>query len=545
MLLSVNPVTRRRLALSLLTFLLVFACSTQLAAQQALQKIRTFYSLDAPAVPAGLRETPVIPPIDGLSSLAKASDGATWVGSTRGAVRFDPTAAPDRRYQIFAGLRYLPDDEVLSLYPDSQRGMWVRTRSGVSHIELRPMTLLQKADHFEDRILRRHDRYGMVADSHLLTPGDLSTNTLTSSDNDGLWTAMYGAAECFRYAQTHSPKALALAKKSIEAVLFLEKITGIPGFPARSYVKKGEPRPKDGVWHWTPDGEIQWKGDTSSDEIVGHFFLFSVAWDTLDDPQIKKQISDTARRIMDYILANGYNLIDVTGKPTYWGEWTPTYFASKRGYADAPLNAAELMSFLKTTHHITKDPKYDREYRKVAFDMGYAEMATRELERREELNYSDEELAYLAFYPLFRYEKDPKLLDSIRRAAGDWWQNMQREQNPLWIYIHALGQPAPIAQFGKKYFPQARNTLERIPMDLIKWTIKNSGRPDIVFDTKVDRFDKRQVLTFLPPDERPVMKWNGNPFVIDGGHGGTSEDDGAAFLLPYWMGRHFGFLTDK
>jgi len=33
------------------------------------------------------------------------------------------------------------------------------------------------------------------------------------------------------------------------------------------------------------------------------------------------------------------------------------------------------------------------------------------------------------------------------------------------------------------------------------------------------------------------MKWNGNPFVIDGGAGGQGEDDGAAFLLPTgWAG---------
>ncbi|MCU1272965.1 MAG: hypothetical protein JWO48_396, partial [Bryobacterales bacterium] len=40
--------------------------------------------------------------------------------------------------------------------------------------------------------------------------------------------------------------------------------------------------------------------------------------------------------------------------------------------------------------------------------------------------------------------------------------------------------------------------------------------------------------------ERPVMKWNGNPFRIDGGNGGRTEDDGAFFLLPYWMGRYLG-----
>jgi hypothetical protein len=48
------------------------------------------------------------------------------------------------------------------------------------------------------------------------------------------------------------------------------------------------------------------------------------------------------------------------------------------------------------------------------------------------------------------------------------------------------------------------------------------------------------------PGERPVMKmkWNGNPFRIDGGNLGRTEDDGAFFLLPYWMGRYLGLLLE-
>ena len=41
------------------------------------------------------------------------------------------------------------------------------------------------------------------------------------------------------------------------------------------------------------------------------------------------------------------------------------------------------------------------------------------------------------------------------------------------------------------------------------------------------------------------MKWNGNPFRIDGGGNGGGEDDGAFFLLPYWMGRYHGFLVGE
>ena len=84
-----------------------------------------------------------------------------------------------------------------------------------------------------------------------------------------------------------------------------------------------------------------------------------------------------------------------------------------------------------------------------------------------------------------------------------------------------------------------------MPIDTIEWTVRNSDRPDLTMDAATDRFQRRQAKTLLPPDERPVMKWNSNPFDIDGGADGRGEDDGAAFLLPYWMGRYHGFLLGE
>jgi len=496
------------------------------------QKFRTFYSLDDARVLAALKQ-PGAPP------RVVASDGAEWYGTAQGVTRIDPKAAPRDRNQYFAGKRYLPDDEVQQLAADRAAGMWVRTKTGVSHIELRSMTLAAKAALFEERVRARHDRHGLVSPSILRVPGDISTNQMRDDDNDGLWTSMYAAAECFRYAVTRSPEALVNATKSTEAVLFLEEVAGKRGFPARSYIRKGEPMPDSGDWHWTPDGQYYWKGDTSSDEIVGHFFLYGVATDLLPDAALKKRIAETARRIMDHIIDHGYYLIDVTGKPTTWGRWLQTYFRQEPG--DSALNSMELLSFLKTAAHITGNAMYAREYGKAAVDLGYARVATRYKELRQEINYSDEELAMLSFYNLFRYETDADLLDRYYRPAlNGWWENMVRQENPLWTFIYALAQPkAPVDMAS------AVRTLYRMPVDTIEWTEKNSNRKEVIMERAADRFQRRQAITLLPPDERPVMKWNSNPSDIDGGSDGRGEDDGAAFLLPYWMGRYHGLLLGE
>jgi hypothetical protein len=184
------------------------------------------------------------------------------------------------------------------------------------------------------------------------------------------------------------------------------------------------------------------------------------------------------------------------------------------GKPDSALNALELLSFLKTAAHITGSARYETEYRKAAFELKYLEQTTRLAELTHEINYSDEELAMLSVYPIFRYERDPSYLDFYRHAADQWWRNIQREKNPLWTVIYQLSKPSrPVDLAGAVW------TLYRIPMDTIEWTVRNSNRRDIVMDVARDRFREPQSVTLLAPDERPIMKWNGNPFRIDGGNG--------------------------
>ena len=46
----------------------------------------------------------------------------------------------------------------------------------------------------------------------------------------------------------------------------------------------------------------------------------------------------------------------------------------------------------------------------------------------------------------------------------------------------------------------------------------------------------------FPANERVQGRWNGDPYDLDGGSG-YSEDDGGAWLLPYWLARAFNLLA--
>lgn len=507
------------------------------------QPSRSFHEPGAAGVPSGIGAA-LSRPQAGVEVL-KSEDGSYWVGSASGLFRCRQPSCEGDGKEYYAGRRYLKDDDVQALVSDGNLGVWVRTATGITHLALLHMTLAHKAAILEQNIRLRHDRHGFVAPSHLTTKGDLTSNRMNPDDNDGLWTAMYAAAHWFRYGVSRSSDALARAVRATEAVLSLEQVTGRPGYPARSYIRKGEWRGTGGVWHWTKDGAYEWKADTSSDELVGHFYLFGVAWELAPKEgaealALRARIAANCERIMDHILANHYNLTDIHGLPTYWGQWSPAYFATGRGRPDSPLNALELLSFLKTAHRVAGKEAYALEYRKVARELGYARLTARLLELREELNYSDEELAFLPFYLLIRHEQDPQLLAIYRQAIDQWWQNASREKNPLWTLIYLSCNPE-----SKVDLTGAVRTLEQIPVDQVTWTVKNSHRTDVLWDNSVDRFRIRQSAALLPASERPIMKWNGNPFRTDGGDDGGREEDGTYFLLPYWMGRYHRYLLGE
>ncbi len=237
-------------------------------------------------------------PYDDFTTVAAGDDGAVWFGTRIGAIRYD-----GKTWEYRQGRRWLPDDDVRAIGAGAAGEVWIATAKGIARIERRVTTLAGKARFFEAEIDRRHRRtpYGYVLDVALKRPGDVSEWVQRDSDNDGLWTSMYGAGECFAAAATGSEEARRRAVSAFEALRFLGAVTqGGPnpaprGFVARSVLPAAGPNPnredsaerdrqmretRDRLWksltpRWplSADGQWYWKADTSSDELDGHYFF--------------------------------------------------------------------------------------------------------------------------------------------------------------------------------------------------------------------------------------------------------------------------------
>lgn len=471
----------------------------------------------------------------GPITVIKTIKDATWLGTDKGVIKKDKT------WHYYNGKRWLSDNKTNDILPLDEHTTWIATSKGISQIQEVSMTLAQKAQAFEERIRLRHDRYGLVSGSSLSSSGDLSTSRTGTDDNDGLWTAIYLAAESYRYAVTKEPEAKKNANKAFEALERLEKLTGMPGFPARSIVAADEDTGQGGEWHLTPDQKWKWKGDTSSDEIVGHMFAYPLFFDLVAEGEMKERVKSLVHRLMSTIVDHNFQLVDLDGKATRWAVWTPDSlnFANNWWY-EKGINSMQILAFLKAGLHVTGDQKFEKAYQTLTQKHHYVEnMIPQKMYGPFDINHSDDELAFLPNYTLLRYANDAQLLPKFLKSTERSWRVEQPDRIPIWNIISSIGLKRDCD------LKIALEELQQIPMDLITWRMENSHRWDLPRDQLNDRFGKAQAIRPIPTPERGISKWNSNTYVYDSGSDGHGEDDGAFFLLPYWMGRYHGLIIEK
>ena len=475
-------------------------------------------------------------------------DGHVWFGSTWGAFMLKD----DGKFSYYAGKRWIPSDNVVDIAKGPDNSILILTDKGLGQINRKEMTLYDKAMYFEKQVRERHIRFGFNATISGMTDGDVTTGSLETSDNDGLWTTMYLAGEVFRYAVTHSDEALQNIRSCMYAMERLYTINLIPGFPSRSFERRGY-KYNDKPWRRAEDPEWDWKSTTSSDEAIGHIFAFGAIAELVDVPELKDKAVMLIDTLMSTVLKNDYYMIDWNGEPTTWGRWNPEYVnARPKMVGDRKINSSNFIAMLQTAYHFTGKEKY----KKAAFDLmdkhGYLENLMRPMSQvgrapddaddwskmlSEGWNHSDDEMYYCGYWGLYRYAFNDKLKGMYKEAIVDHWEAERPEKEGLWNIMTAL-------VGDENYdFDEAIWYLQGYPLDLINWTVMNSQRKDI---EKIEpNFREQTIKEVLPPQELRISRHNANRFDLDSKGEGRSENSaGDIWLLPYWIGRYLNVIGE-
>lgn len=320
--------------------------------------------------------------VDGVSSNGGWPFSRMWLGTSKGAILFDPGApsngngvggvthrrggrsapffarvqraekeaaagagagaagAPSppplrQRWRYFYGPRYLvssPNDAfdaggaIAAIATDGAVTTLLAPAAGVAVLEAQLWTLEAKVGVYEGAVAR-HTRLGQVSGCSLPSFGVLEPCTTGPDANDGLWSSLTVGAEAMRFALTGEAAALDSAIEHAAGMRLLMQATGIQGLIARSVVSPGSGE-SGGDWHNSTVRGLegyQWLGDASSDEVVGHLFAYPLVANLL--AKANASAAGAAREalvdLVRYITTNGFRLIDITGLPTQWGHWEP------------------------------------------------------------------------------------------------------------------------------------------------------------------------------------------------------------------------------
>jgi len=313
------------------------------------------------------------------------------------------------------------------------------------------------------------------------------------------------------------------------------------------------------------DGKWYWKSDTSSDELDGHYFFNGLYYDHVADTEEERErVREVVRGTTDHLLEHNYRLVDWDGEPTRWANFSPDSLnGDPYWWAERGLNSLSILAYLRVAEHVTGEAKYGEAARELIERHGYAMNGMYPKVQRGPGSYVqfDDEMAFMNYYSLLKYERDPKLREMFALSCFRYWEIKEPEHDSFCDLVYAascrgvsvtspwgtqdLSAPARCVE-------NAADTLRRYPLDLVRWSFHNSHRADIVplpayarDSGEAEGKGYRVNGETIPIDERIMTLWADDAWVLDTDRGGDELATGSPFLLAYYLGLLHGLLDEN
>jgi hypothetical protein len=364
-----------------------------------------------------------------------------------------------------------------------------------------------------------HMPFGTILDPIFAAPDSDQVVGYTRCGDSAIWTGHYLAAEAFRYNVTRSTEALQNIRMAVGGITSLLNVTGT-NLLARCFIPMTSPyaqaiiqeEASHGIFQNTQAG-FYWVGGTSRDQYSGVFFGLGVAYDLVDDSQVRSAIVSITTLLLDFLRGHNWSVRMPNGSIS-------TTFI---GRADQQL------SLLQVGRHVNSR-RFSTTYDLYRFFFSPLVIAPISFEVLDNNSYFKFNLDSINLFNLIRQESSDfkgiyrRAYDILRRHTDD-------QKNAFFNMIdRALSGPN-----------DARDADTREMLE--EWLLR--PRRDLAIDLRgvypsCGSSDMACVPVPIVDRPRTDFLWQRNPFLLVGQGAGTIETAGIDYILPYWMGRYYG-----
>jgi hypothetical protein len=387
----------------------------------------------------------------------------------------------------------------------------------------------QNALQISSDIQSRHMPYGVIIDPMFASPYSKRIIGYTRAGDSAIWTGHYLAAEAFRYRVTGSAEAYENVKNAVTGIRALVDVTGnnllarcvIPAdwrFAQSILTEEAH----HGIYRGKLAGkEYYWIGNTSRDQYTGVFFGLGVAYDMVEEKELRESIASLVTRLLDYLIDRNWSVL------TPKGSISTTFIA----------RLDQRLSFLQIGRRVNAE-KFSATYNIYRFlDSGSVSAPIAFDLLSDHKSYFKFNLNAITLYNLIRLETNSFYKNLYMTAYSLMRRTTDDHGNAHFSMIDRGLKGA-----------ESRRDNETIEL-LSQWLSRS--RRDQWVDWRVSKRyrvcgDDRACAPIPVEDRiRTDFLWQRSPYLLYGGGFARIETAGIDFILPYWMARYYGVIKVK
>lgn len=446
--------------------------------------------------------------------------------------------------------------------------------------------------------------YGPAVDPAIATWEDVVE--WSTGANDGLWNALYLTSQAFRYAVTKSDDALATIRTLIEGEQMRMRITGVPGIFTRMYNRPDVPgaecptdvnlfipnvkKDNDRMVKIGDDGCVQtydptvtafvssdhcgldefagwcWLDNVSQDEYAGHMLALAAVWKLVDDEPIRTAVKDMVTQFGVHLMENDLYFVDWDGRRTEHGKLHALSFADSPGFLSTMSMAYILMAAEISERQDLRDyydlcllqrgggycagwpydyeDPYDQYLDQMLLYLGPEACLS---------NYNNFSMVFSSLQILLWFENDPEIREKVQSTfanhfmdEGDQPRALIKQKNPWFNFgyaaFKALGPNSDghiIDEVGDGIC-----SLREFPETKIPVAQDNESKYEPYCESRLENWLSEYMVP-VPQRCISTFEWWGDPYDRDVCSASPWQvKQPCDFLLPYWMGRYFGFISE-